>query len=96
MPQQYCILDVVVDAIRWDGDADAANTFLGDRYGVDWEYYSPAEMTIIISAAAGSPHGERMVVGVGDYVVRESGGRIRTYPVNQFLASYTLIEKDAL
>ncbi len=27
-----------VEAVQWDGRAQTANAFLGDRFGVDWEY----------------------------------------------------------
>lgn len=59
-----------VEAVLWDGSADTANSFVGDRYGTDWCF------TVKFSGPPGSiavatPRGW-MMCRPGDYILRHA------------------------
>jgi hypothetical protein len=74
---------VVVEAVVWDGSADLANRFIGERYGVDWWYESSSSPHIIIPAIGGNHF-----VSLGDYIIHGIKGD--SYPCKPgiFLATY--------
>jgi hypothetical protein len=69
----------VVEAVRWDGSADTANGFVGEQYGVDWEYV-PGKTDILIRGFGGYVK-ER--VEVGQYLVK-SGWVMYGMPADTF------------
>jgi hypothetical protein len=64
---------VVIEAVRWDGDCDTANRFLGERYGIDWEYAARGDSALVIPTLEG-----RMRAEVGDWIIRGVKGEF--YP----------------
>lgn len=74
---------VVIDAILWDGSAETANLFLGERYTQDWEYASKGEQAILIPTLDGKMRGE-----VGDYIIKGIKGEFYPCKPDIFEASY--------
>ena len=64
---------VVIEAVLWDGNSGTANTFIGESFGVDWEYESAASSNIAIPTLEG-----RMIGKVGDYIIKGVKGEF--YP----------------
>lgn len=64
---------LVIEAVRWDGDSHLANTFIGERYGVDWEYAASPSAAILIPTLEGPMRCE-----VGDWIIRGVKGEV--YP----------------
>lgn len=52
-------------AVRWDGCAHTANAFVGDRYGIDWEYCAQDSTQLLLPIMQGSVYAK-----VGDWLVR--------------------------
>ncbi len=75
-----------VEAVRWDGDADLANSFLGDSYGWDWQYsgLGPA-ITVVLGYS-------RMFVPVGTYIVKTAHGMVYSVPAEVFERCFTKVE----
>jgi hypothetical protein len=81
---------VVIDAVQWDGDAHTANTFLGERYSVDWEYAGQGN-AIRIPTLEGA-----MVGQVGDWLIKGVKGEFYPCKPDIFAATYELVEENAL
>jgi hypothetical protein len=78
---------VVIEAIRWDGSPTTANRFLGEAYGVDWEYASGAEAAIVIPTLEG-----RMRAEVGDWIIKGVKGEFYPCKPDIFAATYEPVE----
>ena len=61
-----------VEAVRWDGSADTANRFLGERYGTDWEYCALNEGEILVPHESAGMSGG-MYGKIGDWLVKANG-----------------------
>lgn len=74
---------VVIDAVRWDGMPETANAFLGERFGVDWDYAGQGNRAIVIPTLEGDMRGE-----VGDWIIKGVKGEF--YPCKDpiFRATY--------
>lgn len=59
----------VVEAVRWDGSADTANAFIGECYGVDWEY-AVGSSDIYVRGIGGLTE----LVEVSHYLVKQGRG----------------------
>ena len=59
-------------AVQWDGDADTANTFLGNRYGIDWEWERVGSSAILIPGGVTG----NLEVNVGDWIMQRLNGRV--------------------
>ncbi len=66
------------EAIKWDGNADTANKFIGENYGVDWKHVAANDNSIMIPVANAKIH-----LMVGSYLVKE-GGTFKHYTESQF------------
>lgn len=77
---------VVIDAVKWDGDASTANMFIGDNYGIDWEY-AQGLPDIIIPTLEGNH-----LCKVGDWIIKGVKGEF--YPIKNdiFEMTYELVE----
>ena len=64
---------VVIDAVQWDGKSDIPNTFVGERYEVDWEYVAQGSSDIFIHTLEG-----KMLCRVGDWIIKGVAGEF--YP----------------
>ena len=65
---------IIVKAIKWDGNADKANAFIGERYGHDWEYYGlEGSYGIILH-----PKDGRKKVSFGDWIIKDPNGNFIT------------------
>ena len=77
---------VVIEAVRWDGNADTANAFLGEAYGTDWKYAADGSALLIPTL-----EGE-MRCELGDWII--SGIKSEKYPCKPdiFAATYEAVE----
>ena len=75
---------VVIEAVQWDGLADTANSFIGERYGTDWEYVSRSS-DLVISTEEG-----KMIVKEGDWIIEGVAGGFFTCNPNIFEQTYEL------
>ncbi len=78
-------LQANIDAVAWDGNADTANKFIGDKFHTDWWFLSRDEPTIILETRAGTA-----VCHVGDWLVKDSGGKCYPLPPTVFESLFTL------
>jgi hypothetical protein len=78
---------VVVEAVQWDGKADTANRFIGERYGVDWDYAGQHDSAIIIPTLEGNHRGE-----VGDWIIKGVKGEFYPCKPDIFEATYEPLE----
>lgn len=74
---------VVIEAVRWDGEAHTANAFLGDRYGEDWEYAAQGDSALLIPTLKG-----KMRADVGDMLIRGVKGEFYPCKYDIFAATY--------
>jgi hypothetical protein len=76
---------VVIDAVQWDGRADTANTFLGERFGIDWEYAGALTegLALMIPTLEG-----RMRCDVGDWIIRGIKGEFYPCKADIFALTY--------
>ena len=81
--KQFRKKPVVIEAVRWDGNADVANSFIGESYGVDWEYESQSSAKIVIPTLEG-----RMVGDVGDWIIKGVKGEFYPCKPDIFAATY--------
>lgn len=63
---------VIIEAVQWDGKSSTANSFIGESYGVDWEYVENSN-DIEIPTFEG-----RMRCNKGDWVIKGIAGEF--YP----------------
>lgn len=77
----------VIDAVQWDGNADTANNFIGDRYGADWEFAVTCISLLIIPTLEG-----RMFFNVGDWIIKGVKGEFYPCKDDIFKASYEAVE----
>ncbi len=80
---------VVIEAIQWDGDAHAANTFIGERFGVDWTYASKESDDLIIPTLEGD-----MRARVGDWIIKGVKGEFYPCKPDIFEATYEPVEGE--
>lgn len=78
---------VVIEAVEWDGDATKANSFIGESYGVNWEYAGPADRAIVIPTREGKMRGE-----VGDWIIKGVKGEFYPCKPDIFAATYEPVE----
>jgi len=76
---------VVIEAMQWNGDADIANSFIGERYGTDWKYANNNE-SIIIPTLEGD-----MLGNVGDYIIKGVKGEFYPCKPDIFEATYEAV-----
>ncbi len=88
---RYVRRRVVVDAVRWDGDATTANRFLGECYTVDWEYV-PGTTTAWFPRR-GYQDDDWCACPVGDWLVRHDD-RVWAVEADAFAALYEPIADD--
>ena len=74
---------VVIEAVQWNGDAHLANTFIGERYGIDWEYSGARQTAIVIPTLEGS-----MLCRVGDWIIKGVKGEFYPCKPDIFEATY--------
>lgn len=73
-----------IEAVRWDGDAGTANDFLGERYGVDWEY-AIGGGAIVFRTLTG-----RVRLEEGDWIIKSTSGGFQPCVAAVFEAAYEL------
>lgn len=72
MIQKFRKKPVVIEAILWNGNADEANTFIGENFGTDWKYENGSQKIIIPTL-----EGE-MLGNIGDWIIKGVNGEF--YP----------------
>ena len=85
---------VVIEAVKWDGDASTANDFLGERFGLrpgysgkwDWTYASRESNALIIPTLEGE-----MRVEVGDWIIKGIKGEFYPCKPDIFEATYETV-----
>lgn len=86
---------VVIEAVLWDGETGTANQFLGERYGVDWEYTAynsgPVPGTIIIPTLEG-----KMMCEIGDWIIKGVKGEFYSCKPDIFELTYEEVEEAAI
>ena len=87
LAMKYRKKPVVIEAIKWDGDSGTANAFLGERFGIDWEY-APGERAVIIPTKEGRMRGE-----VGDWIIKGIKGEFYPCKPDIFAATYEPAEE---
>lgn len=80
---QYRKKPVVIEAVQWDGDSETANQFLGEDYGVDWEYAAQGDSALVIPTLEG-----RMRANPGDWIIRGVKGEFYPCKPDIFEATY--------
>ena len=83
---KYRTLPVEIEAVQWDGTTNLANSFLGENYGVDWEWMD-AGTTILIQ-----PQGWTLIAEVGDWLVRQPGCAVSVMEDAVFRVTYEPVE----
>ena len=79
---------VIVEAVKWDGDADLANSFLGERYGIDWKYAAaPNAGDLLIPTLEGD-----MRANIGDWIIRGVKGECYPCKPDIFVQTYEPVE----
>ena len=78
---------VVIEAIRWDGDASTANVFIGESYGLHWWYDEPGSQNIVIPTLEG-----KMICGVGDWIIKGIKGEFYPCKDDIFGMTYEPVE----
>lgn len=81
---------VVIEAVRYDGDAGTLNSFIGESYGAAWYYASDASGDAIIPTLEG-----KMRASVGDWVVKGVEGEFYPCKDSIFRKTYEPVESDA-
>lgn len=76
----------VVETVKWDGKADTANEFVGERYGTDWEYGGKKGLAIVV--------GGGWTADVGDYLVRYEDEPAWAMKASLFEASYAEVRPE--
>jgi hypothetical protein len=77
---------VVIEAVKWDGECETANKFIGERYGTDWSYDSNKPgFAISIPTLEGNMRGE-----VGDWIIKGVKGEFYPCKPDIFDATYEL------
>jgi hypothetical protein len=74
MIQKFRKLPVVIEAVKWNGDAELANSFIGEDFGKDWQYENANSQNLVIPTLEGE-----MLCKVGDYIIKGVSGEF--YPV---------------
>lgn len=74
---------VVIDAVQWDGLSETANTFIGERYTVDWWYASERSPNIIIPTLEGN-----RLAYIGDWIIKGVKGEFYPCKPDIFAATY--------
>ena len=69
----------VFEAFQWLEDADDANDFFGENYGIDWEYISKSKGTIEVKLEHG-----HMLLRLHDWVVTNDQGAFVGYDDDLF------------
>lgn len=81
---QYRKKPVIIEAVKWDGDSGTANSFIGEAYGVDWEYSPDAPtFSILILTLEG-----KMLCNVGDWIIKGVKGEFYPCKPDIFEATY--------
>lgn len=80
---------IEIEAILWDGSADTANSFIGEAFGVDWEYASQSESAIVIPTLEGRMRGE-----LGDWIVKGIKGEFYPCKPDIFEATYEPVNEN--
>ena len=73
-PRGQRIFDFV-DNIQWDGNAATAKSFIGERYGVDWEYQGNGPAIVI------PPSG--VVARPGDWITKDGYGEFGVLKIEE-------------
>lgn len=80
-----------VEAIQWDGNADTANEFIGEAYGIDWEYVvdndlttSSIEITVVDSI------NKKSIAKIGYWIVKVVGTQLHVYSNDKFHEMFEL------
>ncbi|WP_319583904.1 hypothetical protein [uncultured Pseudodesulfovibrio sp.] len=79
---------VVIEAVIWDGNADTANTFIGEKYGSDWSYEAGSQR-IIIPTLEGDHIGN-----IGDFIIKGVKGEFYPCKPDVFEATYEAPGRD--
>lgn len=75
---------VIINAVKWDGDATTANNFIGESFGSDWNY--GPNNTLIIPTLEGD-----MTAQIGDWIIRGVKGEFYPCKPDIFDATYELV-----
>lgn len=78
---------VVIEAVEWDGKAGTANAFIGEAFGVDWDYEAISSDNILISTLEG-----KMLCSVGDWIIKGVKGEFYPCKPDIFEATYEAVE----
>lgn len=89
---EYVCRDDVVTAVAWDGKPETANAFVGDSYGVDWEYERVLSTDILVATPAGWDRARE-----GDWLARDAFGNRFVIPKDETsdYVPYRAVEKPA-
>ena len=80
---------VVIEAVQWDGATSTANKFLGESYGIYWEYTARDEISIFIPTLEG-----QMRCSVGDWIIRGVAGEFYPIKAEIFKETYDPVAVD--
>jgi hypothetical protein len=83
MNNKYRKKPIVIEAVKWTGDAHLANSFLGERYDVDWRYVTPESQAIEIPTLEGN-----MLCNLGDWIIKGIKGEFYPCKPDIFEATY--------
>ena len=77
----------IIEIVQWDGNADTANTFIGEDYTIDWEYNSQKGSGVIIHNLEGY-----ILANVEDWIIKDVKGRFYSCNLDSFEAIYKAID----
>lgn len=77
---------LMVEAVCWDGDPEAANAFVGERYGIDWQFADPSGPEIAIGKS-------NRLVYEGDWIVKTADGQFFTCNKEEFPLAFQPVER---
>ena len=77
---------VVIEAVVWDGNSGTANGFIGESYGVDWEFESASSRRIRIPTLEGDHIGD-----IGDMIIKGVKGEFYPCKPDIFAATYDAV-----
>ena len=83
---KYRKTPVVIEAVLWDGAPETANRFLGEAFGVDWDFTGQGDSSILIPTLEG-----KMRCNVGDWIIKGIKGEFYPCKPDIFEATYEAV-----
>lgn len=85
---KYRRKSIIVEAVKWTGDAGLANSFIGERYSVDWEFSNKGGGGSITIPGMNGVRTAR----VNDYIVKDAKGKIDVCNLAFFEQNYERLD----